>query len=55
MLFLLVFQIRAIDKKRLQKKIGRIGQAEIELLKRNLKEIMGLLDKEEQVAREQSQ
>ncbi len=52
---ILVFQIRAIDKKRLQKKIGRIGQAEIDLLKRNLKEIMGLLDKEEQVAREQSQ
>lgn len=51
----LVFQIRAIDKKRLQKKIGRIGQVEIDLLKRNLKEIMGLLDKEEQVAREQSQ
>lgn len=38
----LVFQVRAIDKKRLKNKIGKIGEAGIGLLKRNLKEIMGL-------------
>lgn len=51
----LVFQVRAIDKKRLKNKIGKIGQAGIDLLKRNLKEIMGLLDKEEQEKIEPSQ
>lgn len=38
----LVFQLRAIDKRRLKNKIGKIGQAKLELLKQNLKEIMGL-------------
>lgn len=38
----LVFQLRAIDKRRLKNKIGRIGLAKLELLKQNLKEIMGL-------------
>ncbi|MCX9011782.1 MAG: type II toxin-antitoxin system PemK/MazF family toxin [Candidatus Methanoperedens sp.] len=38
----LVFQLRAIDKRRLKNKIGRIGQAKLKLLKQNLKEIMGL-------------
>jgi mRNA-degrading endonuclease toxin of MazEF toxin-antitoxin module len=51
----LVFQVRAIDKKRLKNKIGKIGQAGMDLLKRNLKEIMGLLDKEEQEKIEPSQ
>jgi mRNA interferase MazF len=34
----LVFQVRAIDKKRLKNKIGKIGQAGMYLLKRNLME-----------------
>lgn len=38
----LVFQLRAIDKRRLKNKIGRIGLVKLELLKQNLKEIMGL-------------
>lgn len=38
----LVFQLRAIDKKRLKNKIGEIGLEKLELLKHNLKEIMGL-------------
>lgn len=39
----LVFQLRAIDKRRLENKIGRIGEAKLELLKQNMKEIMGLV------------
>lgn len=39
----LVFQLRAIDKRRLENKIGRIGQVKLELLKQNVKEIMGLV------------
>lgn len=38
----LIFQLRAIDQRRLKNKIGRIGQTKLELLKQNLKEIMGL-------------
>lgn len=44
----LVFQLRAIDKRRLKNKIGKIEQAKLELLKQNLKEIMGLADRIEQ-------
>lgn len=40
----LVFQLRAIDKKRLKNKIGKIEWAKLELLKQNLKEIMGLAE-----------
>jgi mRNA interferase MazF len=38
----LVFQLRAIDKRRLKSKIGKIEQAKLEVLKQYLKEIMGL-------------
>ena len=38
----LVFQLRAIDKKRLKNKIGRMEQIKLGLLKRALKEMMGL-------------
>jgi mRNA interferase MazF len=38
----LVFQLRAIDKRRMKNKIGKIKQAKLELLKQSLKEIMGL-------------
>lgn len=38
----LVFQLRAIDKRRLKNKIGKIEQEKLELLKRILKEILGL-------------
>ncbi|MDP2845937.1 MAG: type II toxin-antitoxin system PemK/MazF family toxin [Candidatus Methanoperedens sp.] len=38
----LVFQLRAIDKRRLKNKIGKIEQVKLELLKQRLKEIMGL-------------
>ena len=38
----LVFQLRAIDKRRLKSKIGKLEKAKLELLKQNLKEIMGL-------------
>lgn len=44
----LVFQIRAIDKRRLKDKIGKIERAKLELLKQNLKEIMGLVKREGQ-------
>jgi mRNA interferase MazF len=44
----LVFQLRAIDKRRLKNKIGKIEQTKLELLKQNLKEIMGLADSIEQ-------
>jgi len=37
----LVFQLRAIDKKRLKNKLGKIEEAKLRLLKENLKEIMG--------------
>ncbi len=38
----LVFQLRAIDKRRLKNKIGKIEQVKLEHLKQRLKEIMGL-------------
>ncbi|MCG7849065.1 MAG: type II toxin-antitoxin system PemK/MazF family toxin [ANME-2 cluster archaeon] len=38
----LVFQLRAIDKRRMKNKIGKIEQIKLELLKQRLKEIMGL-------------
>lgn len=38
----LVFQLRAIDKRRLKNKIGKIEPIKLELLKQSLKEIMGL-------------
>lgn len=38
----LIFQLRAIDKKRVKNKIGKIGLEKMELLKQSLKEIMGL-------------
>jgi len=38
----LVFQLRAIDKRRMKNKIGKIKQAKLELLKQSLKEILGL-------------
>ena len=37
----LVFQLRAIDRKRLKSKIGEIGVEKMKLLKQSLKEIMG--------------
>jgi len=40
----LVFQLRAIDKRRLKSSIGKIEKANLELLKQYLKEIMGLSD-----------
>ncbi len=44
----LIFQLRAIDKKRLKNKIGKIEQAKLDLLKQSLKEIMGIKEKKEQ-------
>ncbi|MBI4379260.1 MAG: type II toxin-antitoxin system PemK/MazF family toxin [Nitrospinae bacterium] len=38
----LIFQLRAIDKRRVKNKIGEIGLEKMKLLKQNLKEIMGL-------------
>ena len=38
----LIFQLRAIDKRRVKNKIGKIGLEKMELLKQSLKEIMGL-------------
>lgn len=38
----LIFQLRAIDKRRLKNKIGKIEPVKLELLKQRLKEIMGL-------------
>lgn len=38
----LVFQLRAIDKRRMKNKIGKIESIKLELLKQSLKEIMGL-------------
>jgi mRNA interferase MazF len=38
----LVFQIRAIDKRRVKNKVGKIGLEKMELLKQGLREIMGL-------------
>jgi mRNA-degrading endonuclease toxin of MazEF toxin-antitoxin module len=38
----LVFQLRAIDKKRLKNKIGKMEQTQLGLLKQTLKDIMGL-------------
>ena len=41
----LIFQLRAIDQRRLKNKIGIMGQTKLELLKHNLKNIMGLENK----------
>ncbi len=38
----LVFQLRAIDKRRLENKIGKLGRKKFELLKQMLKDIMGI-------------
>lgn len=38
----LIFQLRAIDKRRLRKKIGRIEGPKLEILKQELRKIMGL-------------
>jgi mRNA-degrading endonuclease toxin of MazEF toxin-antitoxin module len=40
----LVFQFRAIDKRRLRSRIGKIEKTNLDLLKQYLKEIMGLSD-----------
>ena len=38
----LVFQLRAIDKRCIKNKLGKLGRAKLELLKQMLKDIMGL-------------
>jgi len=38
----LVFQLRAIDKKRLENKIGKIDRDKTDILKQMLKDIMGI-------------
>jgi mRNA-degrading endonuclease toxin of MazEF toxin-antitoxin module len=38
----LVFQLRAIDKRRIKSKIGKLSRAKLQLLKQMLKDIMGL-------------
>ncbi|MBI3813862.1 MAG: type II toxin-antitoxin system PemK/MazF family toxin [Nitrospinae bacterium] len=38
----LIFQLRAIDKRRVKNKIGKIGLEKMELLKQSLREIMEL-------------
>jgi len=38
----LVFQLRAIDKRRLKNKMGKINNSDVILLKQQLKNIMGL-------------
>ncbi len=38
----LVFQLRAIDKKRLKNKIGKLKPVKLKLLKQSLKDIIGL-------------
>lgn len=38
----LIFQLRAIDKRRVKNKIGELGLEKMKLLKQYLKEIMGL-------------
>lgn len=38
----LAFQLRAIDKKRLKNKIGKVEKTKLDFLKRTLKEMMGL-------------
>jgi len=38
----LVFQLRAIDKRRLKNRVGKIGASQLEFLKQELKKIMGL-------------
>jgi mRNA interferase MazF len=38
----LVFQLRAIDKRRLKNKIGQIGREKVVILKKMLKDIMGI-------------
>ncbi len=38
----LIFQIRAIDKKRLTRRIGKIDQERLEIIKTKLKEFIGL-------------
>ncbi|MEK6681513.1 MAG: type II toxin-antitoxin system PemK/MazF family toxin [Nitrospirota bacterium] len=39
----LVFQLRAIDKRRIKNKLGELKQDKLEILKQNLKKIMGLI------------
>jgi len=39
----LIFQLRAIDKRRVKNRLGKIGPEKMELLKQSLKEIMGLV------------
>jgi mRNA-degrading endonuclease toxin of MazEF toxin-antitoxin module len=38
----LAFQLRAVDKKRLKNKIGKVEKTKLDFLKRTLKEMMGL-------------
>jgi mRNA interferase MazF len=38
----LIFQSRAIDKKRVKSKIGRVAEAKLRVLKEELRRIMGL-------------
>ncbi len=38
----LVFQLRAIDKRRIKNKLGELKQDKLEILRQNLKKIMGL-------------
>ncbi len=39
----LVFQLRAIDKRRIKNKLGELKKEQLEILRQNLKRIMGLL------------
>ncbi|MBI5044213.1 MAG: type II toxin-antitoxin system PemK/MazF family toxin [Nitrospirae bacterium] len=39
----LVFQLRAIDKRRIKNKLGELKQDKLEILRQNLKKIMGLI------------
>lgn len=38
----LVFQLRAIDKRRIKNKLGELKQDKLEILRQNLKKVMGL-------------
>jgi mRNA-degrading endonuclease toxin of MazEF toxin-antitoxin module len=38
----LIFQLRAIDKRRVKSKIGRVAEAKLGVLKEELRRIMGL-------------
>ncbi len=39
----LIFQLRAIDKRRIKNKLGELKQDKLKILKQNLREIMGLI------------